>query len=428
MINDRDLEFFAELTRATVHACRVEPGEKAGDKTNLLDFSAICPGGRGCYPAVWIQDFTMIYASGFVPFPEGLSHLKLILACQNGDEPVILDSNAVVPPHAIADHIDLDGSPSFFPGTYSSGSDQGGEPYGLRPPVNNHYDVIWLAFMLSRDGDPGGVLLAEIGGRSVYERLKNAFHAPAVDPDTGLVQVVEESRAVGFIFCDIVYMTGHLLMASLLRRRAAVHLAVMATELGRDDEARGFLAERELIEAHVVPVFSDESGWLRASTGISSQFDVWGTAYAVHSGALPAERGDEATTAIADAVTNGQIEFEGAYRHIPLNADFSEKTAWERCTAEKNRYMNGAYWHVPAGWVTSALRLRYPQLASELWAKFIAHMRANAFTKGGDLGAPWECIGWDHKADQHALFGPAVTMPYHVLCQSLSDAEFLPPP
>ena len=41
--------------------------------------------------------------------------------------------------------------PVFYPGTYSSGPDQGGEPWGICPPLNNYFDFIWLAYLLWKD-------------------------------------------------------------------------------------------------------------------------------------------------------------------------------------------------------------------------------------------------------------------------------------
>ena len=42
---------------------------------NILDFDAILPGGGACYPAIWIQDFTMIFFGGAVSLADGLAHL-----------------------------------------------------------------------------------------------------------------------------------------------------------------------------------------------------------------------------------------------------------------------------------------------------------------------------------------------------------------
>lgn len=56
---------------------------------------------------------------------------------QNGDRTRLLENGLQVPPYAIADHINFDGAPVFFPGTYRAGEDQGNGSYGFYPPLNN---------------------------------------------------------------------------------------------------------------------------------------------------------------------------------------------------------------------------------------------------------------------------------------------------
>jgi hypothetical protein len=406
--------FLTSLAKATVEACAVAPGTGG----NTLPFAAICPGGRGCYPAIWIQDFTMIYSSGLVPREEGLAHFRLMLQCQNGEKARALRSGALIPAYAIPDHIDLNGEPVFFPGTYSSGDDQGGEPWGILPPTNNHYDVIWLAHMLAQSGNSRELLTSEINGKRVYDRLKLAFNVPETDPATGLVHTTPEHRAVGFIFCDSIYMTGDLLMASLLRMRAANHMALFADTLGKKQDARDFREIALHIKAHIVPIFADVpryGGWLKASTGVSAQPDVWGTIYAVYSGALQGEARQRSLKTIVQAIAEGQIEFEGGLRQVPLAYDASKTSAWEKTPTPKNRYQNGAYWHMPTGWLVAALQHDYPQTARAVLGRYVAHMRENAFTRGKGFGAPWECFGWDGKANQNPIFGPSITMLYGIL-------------
>jgi hypothetical protein len=419
MLKRNDFDFFKELTRDSVEACRVAPGRTAADKLNKLGFNAYRPGGRDCYPAIWIQDFTMIYASGFVSRKDGLSHLQLILECQNTDEPIALENSASIPPHAIADHINFDGSPVFFPGTYSSGTNQGGEPWGTLPPVNNHYDVIWLTEMLLEPDNPRELLELKIKVKSVYDRLRNAFDVPLSNPDNGLVFTKPELRSVGFIFCDSIYMTGYLLTASLLRYRAASHMASFAEKLEKRDDVKKYKEICSLIKMNLEKVFEHPSGWLKAATGISSQPDVWGTAFAVYSGLLSKERSDLAVETIFKSFEDGNIEFEGAFRHVPLNYDFSEESPWERTCTDKNTYQNGAYWHMPTGWIIASLQERYPDSAQNIYDRFIEHMKLNSFSKGDNFSAPWECIGLNGTANQNPIFAPSVTMPYFVISKLL---------
>jgi len=402
-----------------VDACRVPPGKVLPNGArNELSFTAIRPGGRNCYPAIWVQDFTMIFASGFVTVQDGLDHLELILRCQNGGSTRTLKSGARLPPHAIPDHINFDGTPVFFPGTYSSGDDQGGEPWGVTPPHGNHFDVIWLAHMLAQVSRRHDFLLADIHGLSVYQRLQHAYQVPTTDPKTGLVYTIPEQRAVGFIFCDSVYMTGLLLMASLLRIRASRQLAGLAATLGHKSDAASYLEQAKLTAKNIRPTFAGTGryrGWLMAATGTSSQPDVWATIYSIYLNILDEESKRPAIETILSAIRDGDIEENGALRHVPIKHDASKSTAWERSLAPHNRYQNGAFWHMPTGWLVAILKEQHPDQAESILGRYLTHMRDHAFTMGNDFCAPWECIGWNGEACQNPVFGPSVTVPYSVL-------------
>ena len=427
------LDFLRQLAEATTRACRVEPGMEAAPRSvNQLPHPAVLPGARGCYPAVWTQDFTMIFCGGCLTNEDGLNHLRLILGCQNGEGPRRLTSGAWIPPHAIPDHILLDGRPVFFPGTYSPDDDQGGEPWGITPPFNNHYDVIRLAHMLVNRTGETAFLRETINGVSLFERLRLAYEVPTTDPRTGVVCTTAEERAVGFIFCDSIYMTGSLLTASLLRVRASRHMAELASALARHADAEFFRQQAALTASHIPDTFAcdrDAGVWLKACTGISAQPDVWGSIYAIYidsaegprrqsgfsaesySNVLPPDTRAAVLRQLAAALRSGTIEFEGALRHVPLDRDASAHSAWERTPTPHNRYQNGAYWHMPSGWLISILKADYPELAQALANRFVAHMRQNAFTRGESCGAPWECIGRDGAARQNPVFGPSITVP-----------------
>lgn len=421
MLGPSDAEFLRELAEATTRACRVEPGMEAAPGTvNRLPHPVVLPGSRGCYPAVWIQDFTMIFHGGCLDNEVGLNHLRLVLGCQNGASPRPLTTNARIPPHSIPDHILLDGRPVFFPGTYSPDIDQGGEPWGITPPFNNHYDVIWLAHTLVNRTGQTALLRENINGVSVYDRLRRAYDVPTTDARTGVVYTTPEHRAVGFIFCDSIYMTGSLLTASLLRIRASRNMAELASALKRRADATFFRQQAALTASHIATTFAcdgDTGVWLKACTGVSAQPDVWGSIYAVYTNALPSDIKAAVLRQLASALQNGTIEFEGALRHVPLDRDASAHSAWERTPTPRNRYQNGAYWHMPSGWLVAILKADYPELSQALANRFVAHMRQNAFTRGETCGAPWECIGWDGEAKQNPIFGPSITVPFAAMTE-----------
>jgi hypothetical protein len=421
-----DVQFFADLTRATIDSARVGPmqemvGVQDGRPIpvkNTLGFAAIRPAGLKAYPAIWIQDFTMGYSSGFVPVEEGLAHLRLIASRQNSGPERRLPTGAIIPIHAVPDHINFDGTPVFYPGTYSSGSDQGGEPWGIYPPLNNYFDFIWLAYLLWKDTSELKLFQETIEGRTLLERLTLAYDVPPADPQTGIVWTDAERRAVGFIFIDQIYMTGQMLMASLERYRAARQLAEIHVALGETEPARRFARDADLIRANVERVFAsdqDDCGWLRAATGVSGQADVWGTLYALYLDVLSPPVRKRAVDQVLQDLDGGQILYEGALRHVPINRDASPTSAWEKTIAPHNRYQNGAFWHTPMGWLIAVLDREHPERAGVVFDQYIAQLRKGDFRQGQPYGAPWECLGWDGKADQNPAFIPSVALPYGVL-------------
>jgi hypothetical protein len=331
----------------------------------------------------------------------------------------------VIPAHAIPDHINVDGEPVFFPGTYDPLANMNGD-WGFRPPSNNQFDVIWLAHMLSRSGDAKTLLSREVGGRTVYERLKLAFAVPEIDPATQLVRTTEVRRAVGFIFYDAIEMTGDLLMASLIRYRAALQLAWLATKMDQPEDAKHYTGIAQQIRSHVLPVFADtdgtHGGWLKASNGISGQSDVWGSIYAIYIGAVEGEARAALLRTITEALAKpGEIEFEGALRHVPLSGDFSPTTMWEKARPRKNTYMNGAYWHVPVGWLLTILQPEHPKVAQTIKRHWLGHLRTQQ-------GKVWECIGWSGQADKNPSFGTSIALPLGVLTRGeLRAGQLLSP-
>jgi hypothetical protein len=253
---------------------------------------------------------------------------------------------------------------------------------------------------------------------TVFDRLLRAFACPETDPESGLVKTTETDRAVGFGFCDAEVHTGKLLFASLLRYRAARELAEMATSLGHPELAPQFKRIQKSIRTNVSSTFRDPrpiGGWLRASTGLSNQPDVWGTLFALELGLLGHR--DEAATrsTVSAAVRAGIITFEGAVRHVPTNFDFSVTSSWERSLSALNSYQNGGYWHTPSGWLIKALWKTDQALVRQVFSEMINHLRSQDFRKGPGFGAPWEVWGPNGTERQNAVYLASVALPYGVL-------------
>jgi hypothetical protein len=414
-----DLKFLRELTRDVVEQSRVKAGSRVGSApTNTCGFTLIMPGGRGGYPAFWIRDFAMSLESGFITSEEMLQHLRLTARCQNGPGPRTLKHGLIIPPFAVPDHINFDGSAVFYPGTYSPGEDQGNGSYGILPPVDDHFEFVHIAYWLFKSAGKTDFLHETMNGMTILERLEAAFNAPTIDSRTGLVVTDDARRAVGFGFCDAIYFTGSMLFPSLLRYRAAGELAALGEAAGRHEKVADYRSAQERIARNLADTFSEPDrlhGWLMAATKVGRQPDVWGTLYALHLGVLKGPDADHAMQAVLDAVRDGSILREGAVRHVPTNYNALRLSAWVRTAGVPlNRYQNGAYWHTPTGWLIKTVQRQDPQLALRLFADYIHHLRKNDYRLGPGHDGPWECFGPNDYA-QNGIYMTSVTLPWSLL-------------
>jgi len=415
-----DMVFLRDMTRDVIEASRVKPGSNGGGDwklTNVFNFALITP-GKDTYRAFWPRDFSMSVDAGFITPNELRNHLLLICQAQNGPTELKLAKGLHVPPWAIPDHINYDGRPTYYPGTYASGKDQGAGACGRVPPIDDHYEFVHIAHAYWKATGDVELFKRKVHGVSVFERLEKAFASPTTDPKTGLAVTTEADRAVGFGFCDGETHTGKLLFASLLRYRAAGELAEMSRAVGKRDNASEYRKIQKLIRANIVPTFADQkviAGWLRASTEISRQPDVWGTLFALHLDILGRTDATAARKTIADVVRRGTITLEGGVRQVPTNMDFSKTTAWERSFCKLNTYQNGGYWHTATGWLIEALWKKDRKLALQVFGEMMAQLRAQDFRKGLGHGAPWEVFGPNGQARQNAVYMTSVALPYGIL-------------
>jgi hypothetical protein len=378
----------------------------------------ITPGGN--YPALWTRDFAMSLDCGLIGATEILPQLRLIARCQNGEKERRLSSGGIIPPFAIVDHVNLAGGAVFYPGTYSSGEDQGAPPWGPLPPMDDHFYFIHIAYALWRDTGDARFLDESISERSLFDRLERAFHSPACDPNTGAAVTNKERRAVGFGFQDSVYLLGAMSFTTLLRYRAARQLAEMCQARGKAPAAAEYTQTAQNIAANLVPVFGDPAqrdGWLLAATEAGKQPDVWATLFGLHLGVLPAEAAERARNTVAAAVRapGHTIEYQGAVRHVPSDLYFRPNQCWEAGGSGVNTYQSGAFWHTPTGWLIEALQAVDSALARQVCDRFIRHLRQGDFRKGEGQNAPWECFGLDMAGAQNPVYMASVTLPLAVL-------------
>ena len=420
-ISQNKLIFLKDLVKDVVHASRILPGAQLPiEETNMptrntTGVTLIRPGGRTCYPAFWVRDLAMGLESNCLPAAELKGMLLLTAQCQRGAQPWHLDTGAVVPPFAIPDHILLNGEPVFFPGTYSSAPNQGGEKWGFQPPFDDNYYFIEMAYYYLKMSGDKTLFQSQIKGVPLLKRLERAFSVPPYDKTTGIVLTTEKDRGISFGFFDSIYQTGYLLFASLLRFQAALHLKTICERLGEINKAKQYQGEAARIKKSIPEVFATSSGWLNAATGIGKQHDVWGTAYALYLGILEGKTRDNALSAIHDAYNSGTICHRGNVRHIPTTENYSETSAWEKALGKINTYQNGAYWGTASGYVFYALYQTDKESFGKIVNEYIDELREGDYRQGEEYGSPWECFHPDGNHRQNPVYKTSVSLPFAAL-------------
>ncbi|MCC7264581.1 MAG: hypothetical protein IT369_18870, partial [Candidatus Latescibacteria bacterium] len=321
-------------------------------------------------------------------------------------------SGSLVPRGAIADHLTFGGRPIFFPGTLDDYEGQGGR-WGKLPSLDDHYYFIEMAWWLVMQHGEKDLLDTPVAGMPLIDRLDLAFGVPPSRPDTGLVWCDEHNRGVSFGFVDSIFHTGELLFCSLLKCRAAGQLAQLHQLRGAEEAARCYERIARTLNETIPATFADQEGWLRASTGKSSQPDVWGCALAVYAGLLDQATRQRLCALLCAAYTSGSLSWRGGIRHVPTGADHRRHSAWEETVSPypKNRYQNGAYWSTPTGWVCFALAQVSPRIARRLALELIATLREGDFRQGAAWGAPFECAHPEGDHQQNPVYLTSVTCP-----------------
>ncbi len=411
LLNAEDWQFLKEITAAVVEASRVHPDEKVGAiGPNITGGTLIRPGGRNSYPAFWIRDYAMSLDSGLVA-PDEQRHMLLLTAAHQQDTEWRLANGSVVPPGSVPDHVSFGNKPIFYPGTLEDYEGQGGPRWGILPSLDDAYFFIEMAHHYAAQTNDRAIVAKDVRGKPLLQRLEEAYRMPPSRPDTGLVYADDSNRGVTFGFVDTIFHTGDLLFCSLLKFQAAQQLAELLEGAGRAADAARYREDAARIRSAIENTFALESGFYRASTGLSGQPDVWGTAYGVYIGAFGPERTQAACEALAKAYRSGTLAWRGNIRHVLTSDDFSATTAWEETDVKKNRYQNGAYWGTPTGWICYAVAKADWPAAQQLAHEYVQELRDGDFRKGPEFGSPWECMHPEGDHKQNPVYMTSVTSP-----------------
>jgi len=410
-----------QLARETVATAAVKPGEQISTGINTTGRVLHLPGGSGHYPAFWVRDAAMMLGEDFIPAEEIEGWIRLIASTQPGPQGISLAHGLSVPGFSIPDHINVNGKPVWFPGTYSDTADQGDGQYGFLPPADDAFyfvQMVWEHFQLT--GTPK-LLRTPVptgwGEHPVLEICEQAFASVAVDPATGIVLSDEAPgrTRVDWGFCDSVRKAGRLLFPTILRYRAANDLASLHEAVGRSDAAARYRQIATQLRLSVAKAFlrttGENSAMLLSATTLGRKDDVWGSSFAVAEGLLEPAVEQVVCRGLLALHQAGGIVAEGQVRALPPEGTFGG--FWETCVAPPGEYQNGAFWGTMSGWLIIALHRVDPAAA-----RTVLHDLVASITADRKDGGPWEWInpGKNLRRNQH--YCSTVTLPCAALRRS----------
>ncbi len=378
-------------------------------KTAYGTVRLLLPAGDNGYPAFWVRDAAMMMQTGLVePGVMRQAVETTALYGQNGPEVLSLENGLTVPAWSVADHINHNGRPVFFPGTYADGCDQGNGRFGFFPPLDDNDFFVMMVGSLHAVTGGGEILTREFRGVPLIERLVHAWEASPTDPETGLCVTGGPCYAVDFGFHDSIRKSGKLLPSSLLHGMAAGTLSRLSAALGEPERADLYAsAARKLNESIVKTFYDEKTGWFFSATGVGRQHDVWGTAAAAYLGLLDGERLKKTARTLCRGYRNGTTVYRGYIRQIPTDENFSETTMWECANTQIDFYQNGGYWATPTGFYAAVLA-EYDQTAAEdLLRDFLAHTDEHR-----TQDAPFEWINASETLVGTRVYGTSAAGPY----------------
>ncbi|MBN1417395.1 MAG: hypothetical protein JXP34_01385 [Planctomycetes bacterium] len=421
--------FLRDQARRVIDSARLAAGQKSGRHHNATAHDLHVPGGNMGYPAYWVRDSVMMLGGDFIPVVEIEGWIRLICSTLRGPEDWQVRPGVIVPAYAVPDHINFDGKATFYPGNYETGERQGGHPWGKYPPLDDNFFFLTAVCEHWKLAEDLALFRSTVRTFSGEARLSDlcekVYRMPPCDEATGLLTTgdIEKENAKDWGFCDTVFKSGKLLFPSLLKRTAAIQLAEMFAAAGEVEKAAFYRNDARRIADALEPAFlhatrDGSEAWLHSATGVGDQPDVWGSALAVHSGALRAATAAKVSRALVRAFRERTAVRGGFVRHIPTT-DPLNGGGWEKALSKPGEYQNGGYWGAPAGWYIAAVSETDPNAAADLAAEYIGALRADKREDGTTRA--WEWYNPDTGARANPLYVATVALPY----LSLEKADLL---
>jgi hypothetical protein len=415
LLSSEDQRFWKDQARRVVDSAALKSGAGSGRYHNSTPYDVHVPGGNMGYPAFWVRDAVMMLGGDFISAVEVEGWTRLIASTLRGPDDWQVRPGVVVQAYAVPDHINFNGKPTFYPGNYETGEKQGGKPFGKFPPLDDHFYFITAVYehwKLTRS-----TKLFESSVRTSFSEFKLAdlcdrvYRVAPVDDASGLCVAgdIETENAKDFGFCDAESKSGKLLFTSLLKFVAARELAELFEAAGKPARARLYRKDALRIRAAIPRTFL-KNGWLHSATGAGNQPDVWGTAFAVWSGALDDATATTVGRTLVGAWQDKTAVRNGCVRHIPSPG------GWQISLSKVGEYQNGGYWGTATGWYIAAMAKTDRHAAAAVAREFVTFLREHRRPDG--ISEAWEWFNPDTGRQKNPLYVATVALPYISLKQA----------
>jgi hypothetical protein len=420
VLSRADEIFLKEQARRIVNSARLAAGESSGQWRNTTPYDIHVPGGNMGYPAYWVRDSVMMLGGDFISAEELEGWIRLISGTLRGPEDWHVRPGVIVPAYAVPDHINFDGKPTFYPGNYETGEKQGGHPWGKYPPLDDNFYFITAVYEHWRLTGSLHLFHSQVktsfGELMLSDLCEKVYQVPPSDQATGLVVAgdVEKENAKDWGFCDGEFKSGKLLFPSVLKYVAANQLAQLFEASGQIPKARGYRDDAARIKRAVPLNFfhltqNQSEGWLHSATGVGNQPDVWGSAFAIQSGAVDTSIIQKVARALVRAFQEKTGVRQGCIRQV-LTTDRVNKGGWQLSISKAGTYQNGGYWGTPTGWYISAIDKVDPKAAMGMAKDYIQFLRSNMRADG--MAQAWEWFNPDTGEHANALYVATIALPY----------------
>lgn len=411
--------FLQNQARRAVESALVRSGRDSGPYHNSTPYDIRVPGGNMGYPAFWVRDAAMMLGGELVSAEEVEGWIRLVCSTLVGPGDRAIRDGVVVPAYCVPDHINFDGRATFYPGNYETGERQGGAPWGKYPPLDDGFYFLQMVHEHWRLTGSTKLLRVKVatsfGSEMVGDLCERVYGAVKSEAGSGLVVAgdPDSENAKDWGFCDSVFKSGKLLFPSVLKFVAARRLAEMFSACGDATKAQRYRNEARLIGVAIAAAFLRESkngkeALLHSASGVGDQPDVWGSALAVHCGALDERLSAKVSRALVRAYRDRTAVRDGAARQVPTSDRLGG--VWERSISAAGTYQNGGYWGTPMGWYISAVYKTDRAAAADMAREFVRGLGRKVLEDGAVEAVEW--FNPDTGASANPRYVATVALPY----------------